>query len=169
MNNEEDEGLPFEEAGSTGPDEDGLRRLTEELREKEDLYLRALAELDNTRKRAAREREEAEKRARKALLLEILEVVDTLELALQHASEDASPLKEGIRAIYQQLLDILRRNGASAFESVGEPFDPHLHEAVGTLESGDLPPGTVGLELQKGYRMDDELLRPSRVQVVKES
>ena len=161
--------MDHDEGENKRPDEALLRRLEEELEQKEDLYLRTLAELDNYRKRAEREKEACEKRTKKALLLEFLEVVDTLELAKQHETDDPRLLKEGTRAIHQQILDLLQRNGASDFDPVGKPFDPNYHEAVGTMESEFFPPGVVGLELRKGYVLDDELLRPSRVQVVKES
>jgi len=168
MGRDDGEGPPPYETEDREEVDELRSSLEEELRRKEDLYLRALADLDNYRKRAEREKEAAETRTKKALLLEFLEVVDTLELAMQHEPEEPSPLAEGIRAIHQQLLEILRRNGAHAFDPVGSPFDPNYHEAVGTMESEFFPPGVVGLELRKGYVLNDELLRPSRVQVVKE-
>jgi molecular chaperone GrpE len=149
--------------------EDRLRSLEEQLAQREDQYLRALADLDNYRKRAEREKEEAEKRAKKTVLLDVLDVADTLELAARHEGEAPSPLQEGVRAIHQQLVDILRKNGARPFDPVGKPFDPNYHEAVGVMESEFFPPGVVGLEIKKGYLLEGELLRPSRVHVVKES
>ena len=146
---------------------DRVKDLEEKLKEKEDLYLRALADLDNYRKRVDRDKEEIGKKTRKALLLEYLEVVDSLEKALNYKGSDVGPLMEGVRAIHQQLMGILNKNGVVQLDSFGKDFDPSYHEAVGSMESEDFPSGTIGLELQKGYLLEGELLRPSRVQVVK--
>jgi len=144
-----------------------LKELEEQVKEKENLYLRALADFDNYRKRFEREKEKSGKQIRKVLLLDFLEVVDNLERAIDYAGEDIDSLKTGIRAIYDQLLQILKINGVVSLESVGKQFDPNFHEAVGSIEIEKLSSGTVSQELRKGYLMEDELLRPSRVQVAR--
>jgi len=147
--------------------DDRLIDLEKALREKEDLYLRALADLDNYRKRVDREMKEVERRTKKALLLDLLEVVDNLERAIGTEGKHVLSVKEGVRAIHRQVLDILKRYGVVQFKSLGKKFDPHYHEAAGIMESDGIPSGMVGLELRKGYLMGEDLLRPSRVLIVK--
>jgi len=142
-----------------------LKDLEEQVKEKENLYLRALADFANYRKRVEREKEKSGKQIRKALLLDFLEIVDNLELAIDYEGEDIVSLKAGIRAIYEQFLDILKRNGVVSLESVGKEFDPRFHEAMSSIETDEFSSGIVSLELRKGYMMEEELLRPSRVQV----
>jgi molecular chaperone GrpE len=150
-----------------GTSADRVKDLEKQVREKEDLYLRALADLDNYRKRVDREIKEAGKATRKALLLELLEVVDSLERAIDYEGKNGGSIKEGVRAIHRQVLDILKRYGVVQIESLGKEFDPRYHEAVGMIESEDFPAGVVGMELRKGYLIGEDLLRPSRVLVVK--
>jgi len=157
---------PAEEDESRTSD-DHLTDLEKAIREKEDLYLRALADLDNYRKRVAREIKEVERTTKKALLIELLEVVDNLERAIDTKGKHVLSVKEGVRAIHRQVLDILKRYGVVQLESLGKGFDPHYHEAAGTIESKAFPSGTVGVELRKGYLMGEDLLRPSRVLIVK--
>ena len=141
--------------------------LEEQVKEKENLYLRALADFDNYRKRVEREKEKSGKQIRKALLLDFLEIVDNLERGIDYEGEDIGSLKAGVRAIYEQLLETLKKNGVVSLESLGKKFDPRFHEAVGSIETEKVSSGTVSLELRKGYLMEDELLRPSRVQVAR--
>ena len=141
--------------------------LEEQVKVKENLYLRALADFDNYRKRVEREKEKSRKQIRKALLLDFLEIVDNLERAIDYEGEDTDSLQAGVRAIYEQVLDILKRNGVVSLESEGKKFDPHFHEAVGSIETEKFSSGTVSLELRKGSLMENELLRPSRVQVAR--
>ena len=144
-----------------------LKDLEQQVKEKETLYLRALADFDNYRKRMERENEKSGKQIRKALLLGFLEIVDNLERAIDYEGDDIDSLKAGVRAIYDQLIDILKINGVVSLESVGKKFDPNFHEAVGSIETEKFSSGTVSLELRKGYLMEDVLLRPSRVQVAR--
>ncbi len=129
-----------------------------------DKYLRALAELDNYRKRADREREIARVYATDALLREVLPVVDDLETALRI---DASPsaIREGIALALRHLVNALEAKGMKPIEALGQPFDPRFHEAMGIVPATDKPPGTVVTELKKGYVFHDRVLRPARVQI----
>jgi molecular chaperone GrpE len=135
------------------------------LAELEDRLRRALADMDNLRKRCARDidRERAAERARVAAAW--LPIVDNLELALQHA-EDAPGLVEGVRAVHQQAVATLARLGFPRFDAVGQPFDPALHEAVGTVEDG-APARTVVAVVRPGYGTPDALLRPAGVVVAR--
>lgn len=168
MNNYKENQIPIDEGQEEAQASSNLLKdLEEQVKEKEDLYLRTLADFDNYRKRAEREKQESRKQTKKALLLDFLEIVDNLERAIDYEGEDIASLKEGVQAIYQQVLDIFKRNGVVSLESVGKKFDPRYHEAVGGIESEGFPSGAVGVELSKGYLIGDELLRPSRVRVVK--
>ncbi|MEY2476874.1 MAG: molecular chaperone GrpE [Actinomycetota bacterium] len=124
--------------------------------------VRALADLDNLRKRFDREvsRERSAERSRVAS--DWLPVVDNLELALQHAGPDAGAIAEGVRAVYEQALGVLARLGFGRFEDVGEPFEPSRHEAVGAVDS-DAPAGTVLSVVRPGYGNDSSVLRPAAV------
>jgi molecular chaperone GrpE len=124
--------------------------------------VRALADLDNLRKRFDREvsRERSAERNRSAS--EWLPVVDNLELALQHAGPDAGAIAEGVRATYDQALGVLARLGFQRVDDVGEPFDPLRHEAVGAVDS-DAPAGTVLSVVRPGYGDGAAVLRPAAV------
>lgn len=138
----------------------------EELRREHDVYLRNLADFDNYRKRVERDRAQGAQAGKRQLILALLDVVDDFERALAHASQEPQPVVEGLRAIYRRLTALLAAEGVTAFASVGQPFDPARHEAVGSVES-DQEPGTVLDELQPGYRWGEELLRPARVRVAR--
>jgi molecular chaperone GrpE len=133
----------------------------------DDRLHRALADLDNLRKRFGREvaRERADERARVAS--EWLPIIDNLDLALQHAGEDAPNIVEGVRAIRDQAIAVLTRLGFPPFDDIGRPFDPNRHEAVSAVAS-DASPGTVIAVARLGYGTDDLLLRPAAVVVAKE-
>ncbi|MDN4594783.1 nucleotide exchange factor GrpE [Polycladomyces subterraneus] len=132
-----------------------------------EMFLRARADLDNYRKRVRKEKEESAKYAMAPLAEAILPVVDNLERALAAGGNaaDAKALHEGVEMVYRQLLQVLRQVGVEPIESVGQPFDPHLHNAVMQEETSDTEPGIVIAELQKGYRFKDRVLRPAMVKV----
>lgn len=154
-----------------------VARLREESDRNWQQFLRAAADLENYRKQAARQREEAVASARRALLAVILGVVDTLERALDHAggagapgpgrgSADAAAIADGIRLAHRQVLDVLSRMGVRAMESVGKEFNPRFHDAVEAVPAGeDAPAGAVTAEIQRGYMLGEEVLRPARVRV----
>jgi molecular chaperone GrpE len=133
----------------------------------EDRLRRALADLDNLRKRYAREmgRERQDERAQVAA--QWLPVVDDLDRALEHATADASALFEGVEAIRDHAATILARLGFPRFDEVGVPFDPLRHQAVGTIETnGTTSPGTVAAVVRPGYGTEEAILRPASVVVV---
>jgi molecular chaperone GrpE len=129
-----------------------------------DKYLRALAELDNYRKRTERDREIARVYATDALLRDVLPVVDDLETALRiEGSLDA--IREGVALALRHLVNALEAKGMRPIEALGKPFDPRFHEAMGVVPAEGKAPGTVVTELKRGYVFHDRVLRPARVQI----
>lgn len=145
--------------------------LEQEKKETFDRLLRATADLDNFRKRARRDVDDAKVAAKGAVLKEMLPVVDNLERALQHAEAAGEAggegILEGVRLVLRQFLQAFERCDVTPLESLGQPFDPNLHEAVGQAETDDYPPGAVCQELQRGYKIGDRLLRPTLAVVAK--
>ncbi len=132
-----------------------------------DRYLRAAAELENVRKRAERDLDNARKFAIERFATELLAVKDSLEMGLAAAEEatDVESLREGSRTTLKQLTATLERFGVAEVDPGGEPFDPHLHEAMTTQPSNEVEPDTVLTVFQKGYTLNGRLLRPARVVV----
>ncbi|MER6534617.1 nucleotide exchange factor GrpE [Streptomyces sp900105755] len=166
-------GPPRPEAanGEPGPDAAGPTPAEDEyttaIRELEDRWRRALADLDNLRKRHAREleRERAVERSRTAAAF--LPVLDNLELALTHAGADPGAIVEGIRAVRDQAVNVLELLGYPRHAETGVPFDPARHEVVGVVQDPDAPPGTVVEVLRPGYGDGERQLRPAAVTVAK--
>lgn len=131
-----------------------------------DKYLRAIADLDNMRKRVKREVEDAKFDVKQKVLKEMLPVVDNLERALEHVGKEASPLAEGVQLVLRQFQTAFERLDVTPIEAAGQRFDPNLHDAISQEES-DAAPGTIVQVLQRGYRADDRLLRPALVIVAK--
>lgn len=155
-----------------------LDNLRQELAAKEleaktnyDRFLRQVAELDNVKKRSAREREEVARFANEALIKDLLPVVDNLERAIAHASGggNGKPLVEGVEMVLKGLLDVLAKHGVTQISAVGQPFDPSKHEAMAQVEDESQEPNSVVEELHKGYTLRDRLLRPALVSVAKSS
>ena len=134
-----------------------------------DRLLRQTAELDNFKKRTARERDEAIRFANELLIKELLPVVDNLERAVAHASGggNGKPLVEGVELVLRQFLNVLTRHGTVQILTIGQPFDPSKHEAMSQVESDDHEPNSIVEEFQKGYTFQDRLLRPALVSVAK--
>ena len=134
------------------------------------LYLRAAAELENVRKRAVRDVENAHRFALENFGRELLAVVDSLEMGLAAAdSADAQALREGSEATGKLLKVTLERFGISEVDPEGEPFDPEMHEAMSMMPSPNVEPGSVAQVIQKGYALNGRLLRPARVIVAAEA
>ncbi len=146
-----------------------LRKVNARAKECDDKYLRALADLDNQRKRAMREKEELQKYANERLILEILQVVDNFERAIEagEKAENVAQVLDGVKMIFKQLKEILDKEGVQGFESVGEKFDPYRHEALLAVDNKEHDPYTVLEEIQKGYTMKDRVIRPAKVTVSK--
>lgn len=146
-----------------------LAEKEKEANENYDRLLRIAAELENFKKRAAKEKEEWTKFANEELIKAIIPFIDNLERAVNHAEKvvDAGVLIEGVRLTIQQLLQSLAKFGLSTFESVGKPFDPAFHEAMLVVESDKHEPNHVVEEFQKGYILNDRVIRPAMVSVSK--
>lgn len=135
-----------------------------------DLYLRERADLENARKRHQRDREEAIRFANDRLLREMIPVLDNLERAVGHAEQgddDSQGLLEGVNMTINQFRKVLEDFGVKPINALGEDFDPNLHQAMGHVETTDQAPNTVTSEFQKGYLLNDRLLRPSLVMVAR--
>ncbi|MCZ7636155.1 MAG: nucleotide exchange factor GrpE [Verrucomicrobia bacterium] len=135
-----------------------------------DRYLRAVADLDNYRKRAAREKGEAAQAAVESLLGKLLPVLDNFEMALAAAADPTTTvesLRSGVTLIQGQLRQALTEAGLEEINALGQPFDPNVHEAVSQLESTEVPESHVLHQLRKGYRLRGRLLRPASVVVAR--
>ncbi len=146
-----------------------LQKAQEEAKENYERLLRVSADFENYKKRVAREKSELIRYGNEELIKELLPVIDNLERALEHASGDVGKegVIEGVEMTLTQFLQILQRFGVSPICAVGERFDPTRHEAVMEQATGDCDPGHVVSELQKGYLLNDRLLRPAKVVVAK--
>jgi molecular chaperone GrpE len=141
-----------------------VERLKSALSREHDLYLRALADFDNYRRRVEREAEASARSGKRQMILSLLDIIDSFDRALSHTTE-AAAVSEGYGAIYRKLLSLLQSQGVTPFDSLGEGFDPTLHEAIGTVRTDEYEPDTVADEVQRGYRWGDDILRPARVRV----
>lgn len=148
-----------------------VAKTTAEKSEIQETFRRRQTDFENFRKRTDRERSEIFRSVISNLAIRILPVVDNLNRALDSSnsnvekSPDFQHFVDGIRLVYHQLNDVLEEMGIQPIQAVGEPFDPHFHEAVATVPSADLPPNTVIEELLRGYRIDDKVIRASMVKV----
>ena len=131
--------------------------------------LRALAEMDNFKKRVQREKEEQARYAAEKVLADLLPTLDNLDLALQYGSqsEESRNMMVGVEMTRTMLLDALKKHGLVPVGEVGQPFDPKDHEAVGQEEAEGVESGSIVRIMQKGYRLNDHLLRPARVIVAR--
>ena len=158
--------------GTTPEDEIGrlreeLAARTREVEASQDRYLRAMAEFDNARKRAVREREELIKGANENLIRELLPVLDNLDRALTAAKGDpsAAAVSAGVELIQRELLRTLEKFGVTTFSSAGAPFDPERHEAIARVPATGRPDMTVVDEIARGYLLGGRVLRPAMVTV----
>jgi len=144
-----------------------LEAVRAEAEENRDRWLRAVAELENVRKRAKRELDMWVRTANEHLVLSLLPVLDSFERALDHSPEevDVESFHEGVELIFSQLKDALEKAGVDAIEAAGRPFDPNLHEAVMQMESEEHDSGVVLEEIERGYMLNDRVIRPTKVVV----
>ena len=131
-----------------------------------DRLARAQAEFDNARKRALREQQDFRDFAMADAIKSLLPVVDNFERALQSKS-DSGDFRSGVELIYKQLSDVLAKLGVQPIEAKGQPFDPHVHEAIEMVDTSDAADHEVLEEWQRGYKYKDRLLRPSMVKVAR--
>lgn len=129
--------------------------------------LRERADLENQRKRIARDVEQARKFANERLLGDLLPVFDSLDAGLTAAGSEPSPLRDGLELTYKQLLKVAADNGLTLLDPTGQPFNPEHHQAISQAEADGVAPGHVVQVFQKGYLLNDRLLRPALVVVAK--
>jgi molecular chaperone GrpE len=134
-----------------------------------DKYVRALAEFENYKKRAVRDKADAIQYGNEILLRDILPLVDNVDRALEHActSDDFEAFKKGLQMLREQLLGCLQKHGVEQVAAVGKEFDPHVHEAMMQVESEEHKESDVVGEYEKGYLLKGRLLRPAKVSVCK--
>ena len=149
--------------------ENELAAAREEARQNHDRWVRERADLENVKRRAARERSDTIRFANERVLKDLLPVIDNLERAVEHArgGGDGHLLVEGVTLVLKSLLDLLERQGVTRIAAKGEPFDPAHHEAMAHVETREHEPNRVVEEHQTGYRLNDRLLRPALVSVAK--
>lgn len=164
-----EKGQPDATPAAPAPESD-VERLKREAQQAKEQCLRTLAEVDNTKKRLQREKEEFVKFAAEGMARELLPIIDGLDQALVAVDKQSDPqaIIKGIHLIYRQLLGLLAKEGIQRISTVGQPFDPHLHEAVAHVETADrAADGTVLEEVQVGYTMNGKVIRPAMVKVAK--
>ena len=147
---------------------DQLEQLRGELEQVKADALRERADLDNQRKRVARDVEQARRFANEKLLGELLPVFDSLDAGLKAAGEEASPLRDGLEMTYKQLLKVAADNGLVLLDPTGQPFNPEHHQAISQVDAPGAAPGSVVQVFQKGYLLNDRLLRPALVVVARD-
>lgn len=147
---------------------DALEQLRGELEQVKADALRDRADLENQRKRMVRDLEQARRFANEKLLGELLPVFDSLDAGLTAAGTQPSPLREGLELTYKQLLKVAADNGLSLLDPSGQPFNPEHHQAISQVDAEGAAPGSVVQVFQKGYLLNDRLLRPALVVVARD-
>ena len=143
-----------------------LNKARQEATDNWNKYLRERADVDNIRKRQERVITDRVQNQKKAIFNKLLDVIDNVERALQYQDTmDKQQLQQTLRMFNWQMNEVMRSEGINAVPTVGEPFNPYLHEAIEAVENSDQPEGTIVEEARKGYTLGDETLRPARVKV----
>jgi len=157
-----DESAPADE--NTAP-LDPITALTQEIDRWKDLAYRSQAELDNFRKRSAREAQDTRAYANSSLLISLFPILDNFEMGLEAARAESaqSMIFMGMSMVQRQIADFLRESGVQEIEALHKPFDPNLHDAVSQEASADHPEGTILRVTRRGYKLKDRLLRPASV------
>jgi molecular chaperone GrpE len=163
---EEEAGGNFKQAADT---REQLGQLKTELDKYKDIALRSVADLDNYRKRMAREKDDAIRYANTNFLERLIPILDSFDLGLQAAKAGGSQsaVIEGMTMVFKQLQEFLASCGVETIDATGEHFDPNLHEAIAQEENAEVEDGVVIRQLRKGYRLKDRLIRPANVVVSK--
>src|SRR5258706_8418571 len=132
---------------------DALEECRRELADKNDRLLRALAEADNIRRRAQRDREESARYAAEALVRDLIPILDNFDRAFEaaRATDQASSIVAGVELVRREFLKVLERHGVTRYSAIGQRFDPNQHEAIARVVSPDMEPGTVVNEIAAGY------------------
>ena len=164
--------VPIEPATVTAEQLEELKTQAAKATEHWERLLRTTADLENFKKRAAREKQEAIRFANEGLIEKLVPVLDNFDMALAAAqgstSDSSQSLQTGIAMIYQQLRSVLTDAGLEEITAAGQKFDPNWHEAVSQQETSEVPDGQVLQQLRKGYKLRERLLRPATVIVAKQ-
>lgn len=141
----------------------------EQAKDFEDKWVRSRAELDNFRKRAAKEKEQTRDYAKEAVIMQLMPVLDSFDMGMTQveSSTDIASIQQGMRLIHGQLQSLLSELGIETIDATGQPFDHNLHEAMSTQETDEHEDGTVLSQTRKGYKLKERLLRPASVVVAK--
>jgi len=142
-----------------------VKEIEIKVQENYELYTRTYAEMENIKKRGKKEKEELAKFANESLIKEILPAIDNLEKAISHGNNDTNPsgLVKGLEMTLGGLMKTLEKSGLKEVEAVGKPFDPNFHEAISQQIDDKVAQGHIIMELQKGYLLNERLIRPSMV------
>ena len=162
MTENEKEDAPVEQI------DESAREAQTELTDYKDKYFRALAEIENSRKRLQREKIESQSYALQNIVCDLLQPLDHFEQALKHAENAAPEIRNwaiGFEMMLAQFKQVLGDHGVTTFDSKGENFDPHQHEAIETVETTEYAPGVIVEEFLKGYKLGNRVIRPARVKV----
>ncbi|MCR8987885.1 nucleotide exchange factor GrpE [Brevibacillus laterosporus] len=144
-----------------------VERLQAQLQEQENRLLRNLADMDNMRRRSRKEQEDLQKYASQKVVESLLPALDNFEraLAVDPNTATAESILQGVQMVYRQVMQVFEQEGLQAIESVGQAFDPHVHQAVMQVEDSNYEANVVVEELQKGYQFKDRVIRPAMVKV----
>ncbi len=164
---DEHPGEPSDEGGELSL-ADQVEQLRGELEQVRAGILRERADLENQRKRLGRDQEQLRKFANERLLADLLPVFDSLDAGLAAAGEASSPLRDGLELTSRQLLKVATDNGLRILDPAGEAFNPDFHQAISQVETPDAAPGSVVQVFQKGYVLNERLLRPALVVVARQ-
>ena len=164
MSRKEHHGEPTPDAETP----ESVEQLRQEAQQAKEQYLRTLADVENTKKRLQREKEEFVRYAAEGMIRRLLPIIDGLDQAVATVDESHDPeaVLKGVHLLYRQLLGLLQKEGVTRIPTVGERFDPNLHEAVAQVPAeADTADGTITEEVQVGYMMNGKVLRPAMVKV----
>ena len=163
----DDEELPGDPSPEENPLELELNNALKEVEKFKDMAIRAEAEMQNVRRRAERDVENAHKYGLERILTNLLPVIDGLEKALESAPEEDDPVIDGVRLTFKLVQNVLEKESVEVIDPLGEPFNPNEHEAMSVVENPDMEPNSVCLVIQKGYKLNQRLVRPAMVMVTK--
>ena len=152
-----------EEEAPTGPK--NMKEAQEQIAEVNERLVRLIAEYDNFRKRSQRDKDETRLFANQNLIEKQIPILDNFEMALAAAQEADPAIRDGVQMIYDQFLSVLKEAGVEPIDAVGVSFDPNFHEAISQQETSEAEEGTVLQQVQRGYQLNDRLVRPARVVV----
>lgn len=163
----QNETIDEEHTGDSSVEAEELAKLRQEAEDNHNRYLRVQADFDNFRRRSRQEKEEFAKYASMKLFEQLLPIVDNFERAMESSKEsrDFDALLKGLEMTFRQLDQLFEQEGLQPIPTVGEPFNPELHQAIMQVESDEYEEGIIVEEVQKGYKLKDRVVRPSMVKV----